>query len=100
MPFVSGFRAGSAEPSQTLWFGFRGNKLLVKIEDGTARIPLAAEADSLQTPPLWRHYFGSWNEMACYAVSMSEETPLGAGFEWMGLRQLFGKIEEELVWVA
>ena len=63
-------------------------------------MPLAAETAAFEPTPLWMHYFGSWNEMACYAVSLPQETVIRDRFGWMGLRQLFGQIEEELVWVA
>jgi NAD+ diphosphatase len=58
------------------------------------------EADAFDPIRPWTHYIGSWNDMACYAVCLPEETAVGNGFAWMGLRQLFGQIEEELVWVA
>lgn len=101
MSFVSGFQA-EPQPSTMsgLGFAYQGAKLVIKRAEGEIRIPSLSEvlAFSAETP--WRHYFGAWDGAGCYAVYLADDAAVGEGFEARGLRELFGRVEEELVWVA
>ena len=100
MPFVAGFQAAAGPAPQALCFGFDSSKVLLKLGGGPALIPSGEDLALLSPAPAWRHYFGDWNGSACWAVSVAPDSPVPAGFAWKGLRELFGRVEEELIWVA
>ena len=100
MKFVAQFGTPASGGVDGMCFVFQGPKILVKPEDGTPRLPTLKEAAALWPAPAWRHYFGTWDGAACFAVCPPEATGACEGFEWRGLRELFGMMEEELVWAA
>jgi NAD+ diphosphatase len=100
MAFSPGFDPARSDPSPSLRFAFRGQKILVKVEGGKPTLPTAADFPVSHCAPSWKHFFGTWNDLPCFALCLSEESPNPAGFEWKSLRELFGAMEEELVWVA
>jgi len=100
MPFLSGFKTGTELAPRALWFGFNSGKVLVKQADGAPQIPAREDLAGLGIGPAWQHYFGDWNGSACWAVSFAPDTPAPLGFAWKGLRELFGRMDEELVWIA
>jgi NAD+ diphosphatase len=104
MKFVARFEAPGPGGAQALWFAFRDGKILVKAEEGQPRLPSSREAAGLCPDPPWKHYFGELDGAACFAVCLPEdevaEEAAGDGFEWRNLRELFGQMEDELVWAA
>jgi len=101
MSFVPGFQAESLPSTMPgLGFAFKGAKLVIKRAEGGPRIPSLPEVLALSAEPPWWHYFGTWNGGGCCAVCLPDEVALGEGFEARGLREMFGQMEEELVWVA
>jgi len=100
MPFVSGFKTGTEPALRALCFGFDSGKVLVKQADGTPLIPVREDLAGLGIVPAWQHYFGDWNGSACWVVGFAPDTPAPVGFAWKGLRELFGRMEDELTWVA
>jgi len=101
MSFVSGFKEEPV-PSKMpgLGFAFKGAKLVVRRAEGGFRIPSLPEVLGLSAAPLWRHFFGTWNGAGCYAVCLPDEANVVEGFDARGLREMFGQMEEGLVWVA
>jgi NAD+ diphosphatase len=100
MAFVAEFKAAEPPSGVRLWFGCQGNRLLVRLNGGRPCIPEAAGIGELGLAPAWVHYFGQWDGKGCCAVWPGEEAPAPAGLEWVGLRELFGRMEDELVWAA
>jgi NAD+ diphosphatase len=88
------------KPSEALWFAYCQGKLLVTVNDQTYGIPNTAGLAGLNVLPSWRHYIGMLDGKPCYAVEWPQEIPRVNGFDLMGLRALFGLIDEELIWVA
>lgn len=100
MTFVAGFRPPQGEAESRLWFWCRGNQILVHTVGGRPVIPEALEAAELGPALDWVHFFGLWNGKGCYAVAPDIESEAPPGFEWIGLRELFGRLEDGLVWAA
>jgi NADH pyrophosphatase NudC (nudix superfamily) len=94
MAFVTGFQAAEAPPGARLWFGCQGNRILVRSNGGRPCIPEAAGIGELGLAPAWVHYFGQWDGKGCCAVWPGEQAEAPAGFEWVGLRELFGRMED------
>ncbi len=100
MLFVSGYQPSVEPASGALCFGFNSSKILVKPGEGPLRIPQRSDLAAVDAGPLWWHYFGDWDGSACWAVCFPPDLPAPPGFAWAGLRELFGRMDEGLVWVA
>jgi len=100
MPFVTGFQPSLGPAPRALCFGFGSGKILLKQAEGPLCIPSIEDLAALRTGPVWQHYFGERNGSACWAASFASNPPAPPGFVWKGLRELFGRMEEELIWVA
>jgi NAD+ diphosphatase len=100
MPFIAGVRKSAAAMPQALCFGFQAGKILLKVEEGRLSVPTVEDAAAFDRTPFWTHYFGEWDGRPCCAVCLPEELALSEGFTWKGLRELFGQLDEGLVWVA
>ncbi|MCU0605118.1 MAG: NAD(+) diphosphatase [Desulfobacterales bacterium] len=98
--FIPGFQAQARPQSSALGFAFKGGKLLVCVDQGQPRIPVLQEVPSLDAGSAWVHFFGSRDGVACYAVCLPDDSGVDGRLEPRGLRELFGRMDEDLVWVA
>jgi len=98
--FISGIEPPTDRSEPAWWFAFLGNKLLVYSEASSVGIPCLADFSELGLTPLGQHYLGRLDHRQCYAVGIAEGTvpPAEMGFE--GLRQVYGRLEEDLFWIA
>jgi NAD+ diphosphatase len=82
------------------WFVFRRDKLLVQQDSSTLRIPLVIDLSELGLKPLRQQYLGKLERQHCYSAEVSEgvEAPEGMTFE--GLRQVYGRLDEDLFWLG
>jgi NAD+ diphosphatase len=100
MAFTPKFDPRGGAPGTALAFAFKGFKLLVTGGGRRPAIPAAAELSGDDQAIEWRQLFGEWEGRPCTAVCLRDAWVPPAGFEWKGLRELFGVMEEELVWAA
>jgi NAD+ diphosphatase len=100
MPLIPGFQPHRLPDANALAFVFQGSRLLVRLDQGRPGIPPLAEAAAWLGNPQWVHFFGAWNGADCYAVWLPEEVRPGDGYELKGLRELFGQMDEGMVWAA
>jgi NAD+ diphosphatase len=100
MAFVAGYQPTGSPEGVRMWFGCRGNRILVRSNGGRPGLPEAVEIAEFGLDPAWVHYFGQWDGKGCYALWLGDEAEAPGGFEWVGLRELFGRLEEDLVWAA
>ncbi|MGZ3603768.1 MAG: NAD(+) diphosphatase [Thermodesulfobacteriota bacterium] len=82
------------------WFAFQENKLLVYEEPSGVRLPFLVDFSELGLPSLSNHYLGSFDHRPCHAVEVAEGTIPPAGMIFEGLRQLYGRFDEDLFWIA
>jgi NAD+ diphosphatase len=82
------------------WFVFRGNRLLVKVEDGSASLPLLTDFSDLGLSVIRRQYLGRIDGRHSYSVELDGEAQAPEGWTFQGLRRLFGLLPESLFWVA
>jgi NAD+ diphosphatase len=94
------FKPNQPPDPQSLAFAFRGGRLLVRIEEGRPCIPQLSQATAGVSGRTWVHFFGTWDGRDCHAVCLPEDAHVGDGFEMRGLRELFGSMDEDLVWAA
>jgi NAD+ diphosphatase len=82
------------------WFIFRGSRLLVRIENERASVPLAKTFSELGLPEIRSQYLGRLNERHCYSAEVDQEVQAPDDWTFQGLRRLFGLLPEPLFWVA
>jgi NAD+ diphosphatase len=78
MPFNPDFALPATESDRSLWFVFHEGRLLIKTGDEDQLIPRTRDLADFDISPIHKQYLGTWD----------------------GLRRLFGRLEEELIWAA
>jgi NAD+ diphosphatase len=98
--FISGIVPPDVRSEPAWWFVFQKNKLLVCQEPSSMNLPYLIDSGELGLAPLCEHYMGRLDNRPCYAVEVAEGTipPVGMAFE--GLRQVYGRLDEDLFWIA
>jgi len=77
-----------------------GDRLLVHVDSTSVRIPYVQDFSELGFTVLREHYLGRRGHHHCYSVEVPEETVPPEGMAFEGLRQVFGRLEEDLFWIA
>lgn len=81
-------------------FAFYEDKLLVKVSNDNLSIPTS---ESLQQYDIWPEisiYLGRLNSIPCFAGGIKTSSFPDDKYKLIGLRQLFGQIDDELFWLA
>jgi NAD+ diphosphatase len=82
------------------WFAFQGNKLLVHLESSSVNLPCLFDLKEIGLEPLNKHFLGHLDDHPCYAVELDEKTALPKSMAFEGLRQVYGRLDEDLFWIA
>ena len=99
-PFISAVTPPAAATHPAWWFAFQGNQILVTETEAGISLPLAPASAALGLGGPARHYLGTLDAVDCYAVELDAEASLPAGMALSGLRQLYGRVEDDLFSVA
>jgi NAD+ diphosphatase len=100
MQFKPDFKPPPSESNQALWFVFHGGRLLIRAEDKNQLIPRTRELTKFNISVIHKQYLGSLEGLPCYAAELAQNRMAVDGFAFEGLRQLFGRLQEDLIWVA
>jgi len=100
MMFAPGIMAPDQAGDRDMWFVFHGSELLVVSEGETVRLPRRRELAGLLPLPPQSHYLGRLGEVGCYTAEWPGDAPGAAGMEWLGLRRLFGRLDETIFALA
>ncbi len=98
--FISGIVPPTERSEPAWWFAFQENKLLVYQGSSSISIPCLVEFAELGLTTMDQHYLGRLNNTHCYAVELGEGVAPPAGMAFEGLRQVYGRLDEDLFWVA
>ena len=90
----------SMETERDLWFGFRGDDLLVRFSGEDAEIPTAGILASRYIEPHHRQYLGSLNGKHCFAVGLEDTMRVPEDMVLKNLRRLYGALDDELFWIG
>ncbi len=98
--FISGIVPPQEQPGLSWWFAFQENKLLVDSKSDPVVVPLLVDFDELGLTALRQNYLGRLDGRHCYAVEVADGTTPPTGMAFEGLRQLYGRLDEDLFWIA
>jgi NAD+ diphosphatase len=90
----------AAPDSAAYWFVFLHNKLLVATGAGGAQVPFGKQLDHLGIVAMGSQYLGFLRGFPCYAVQAAEKTPAPRGMTFVGLRSLYGLLDDDAFKVA
>ena len=82
------------------WFTFQGNNLLVRLDSSSPGIPSVLDPGELGLTVLRQQYLGRLDHRDCYAIEVPEGVSPPEGMAFEGLRPLYGRLDEDLFWVA
>ncbi len=89
---------GLSDPSW--WFAFAEERLLVYQDPHSTLIPFLPDFTPLGLPVVRRNFLGLLDGRSCFAVEVPGESVAPAGMRFSGLRSLYGRLEEDLFWIA
>ena len=100
MPFKPAFKSPSTPSARALWFVFQRDRLLLNEGNNGRRIPCTSDLAQIEPAPIRSQYLGTLDGRPCYAAELPNESRVVDGFRLKGLRETFGQLEEELIWIA
>jgi NAD+ diphosphatase len=98
--FIPGVVPPAERSGPAWWFVFRESSLLIYQESSLASLLYLVDLGELGLTPLSQHYLGRLDHRPCYAVEVAEGTVPPAGMAFEGLRQVHGRLDEDLFWIA
>ena len=100
MSFEPAFKPPTAVSIRAFWFVYHQDRLLLKRNGSTFLIPNTDDLKQRNLSPTRKQYLGALNGRECYAAELPDCDPGLDGFDLIGLRQTFGYLDEELIWIA
>jgi len=98
--FVPGYIPPEARSEPAWWFAFQGYDLLIALNEDSTSIPCVVDFTEIGLRPIRENYIGQLGGRHCFAVELSEGTDPPAGMAFEGLRQVWGRVDEDLFWLA
>ena len=98
--FISGVVPPQEHLKSALWFAFRDSKLLIYSNASSATVPCLPDLNELSLETKTRHYLGQLGARPCYAVELEEGASPPPGMTFLGLRRLYGQVDENLFQIA
>jgi NAD+ diphosphatase len=100
MTFIPDFKQATMQPEQGLWFVYQAEKLIVKVNGDSILIPGGPDLQQVKLAPIRQQYLGALDGRPCLAAELPAEVGIPDGYKAMGLRELFGSLEDEYIWIA
>ena len=100
IPFISTVKPPKVRLDPAYWFVFRNNKLVVEDENASVGIPFYRDLVDFELHVERRRYMGTYKGLHCYVVDVHEGASLPDAWKPVGLRELFGHIEDDLFTIA
>jgi NAD+ diphosphatase len=93
-------KAPDALDQPALWFAFQGSKIAVLNHADKPGLPTCLQLDEHGLVAQRSLYLGLYRGQHCYAAEIPESQSLPEGWQLLGLRDLFGLVEETLAVVS
>jgi NAD+ diphosphatase len=98
--FTSGIQPPAQNSKPSWWFAIQGNKLLIQANGSSTAVPFTPHLDEFGLKILRQHFLGSLDDSPCYAVELAEGISLPEGMALEGLRQVYGRLDEDFFWLG
>lgn len=98
--FISGIIPPQERSEPAWWFIFQENKLLIYQKPESVTLPFLTDSNELGFRVIRQNYLGRLNNHHCYTGEAIEETTPPTGMTFEGLRQVYGRLDEDLFWIA
>jgi NAD+ diphosphatase len=98
--FVSGIVPPEVRSEPPWWFIFQENKLLIDQSPESVTLPFLIDINELGLIVIRQNYLGQLDNRLCYTAEVAEGTIPPAGMAFEGLRQVYGRLDENLFWIA
>ncbi len=98
--FVPGTVPPEVQSDPAWWFVFQESKLLVYQKPDSITIPFLIKPDELSLIFIRQNYLGHLDNDHCYTAEVAEGTIPPEGMTFEGLRQVYGRLDEDLFWIA
>jgi NAD+ diphosphatase len=82
------------------WFVFCQNRLLVRTDDKSLRIPLISDPGKLNLSLIRTEYLGTLEGHSCYSAEVAPDTVAPQGAAFQDLRSLYGAVDEDIYILA
>jgi len=100
MKFIPGLVPPPERIGLAWWFIFQENKLLVCQKPESLTLPSLMDLNELGLIVIRQHYLGQLDNHHCYTGEVAEGTNPPTGMSFEGLRQVYGRLDEDLFWIA
>jgi NAD+ diphosphatase len=98
--FEAAFSYTSADREDALWFIIAGGRLLVKKNSHPAAVPDTRQLSKILQGVADTQFLGYLDGQPCFAAGPPADFQPAEGLEFRGLKTLFGRIDENHLWVA
>jgi NAD+ diphosphatase len=98
--FKAAFKPSPSDRENALWFIIQGGRLLVKKNSLPAAVPQTRHLSKPISKFVQTQFLGYLDGQPCFAAGPPTDYQPGANLEFRGLKTLFGKIDENRLWVA
>ena len=100
MEFIPHYIQPAVETNHGLWFVYQAEKLIVKVNGESVAIPDGVDLQQVKLAPIRRQYLGALDGRPCLAAELPSDVVIPDGYKAVGLRELFGSLEDEFIWIA
>lgn len=98
--FVAGIKPPKSRSGSAWWWVFRESTLLVQETETGATLPHIADITDLGVTPLRTQYLGTLGGDHCFAAEVDHDTEPPEGMRFEGLRALYGRLPDDLFYLA
>ncbi|MCG9969305.1 NAD(+) diphosphatase [Pelotomaculum terephthalicicum JT] len=85
---------------RSYWLVFYQERLLALMDNGKAAIPLSNDLAGFELEQVRKIPLGTLSSLPCYTAEVLNEPAVPENMKFIGLRRLYGLIEEDLFWLA
>jgi NAD+ diphosphatase len=100
MRFISSVVPLRSEGTSAWWYAFREDQLMILFNGKRAEIPCVPDLSDFKLNPVRTQYLGQLDGKPCYTAELDPGTTLPDGMVFLGLRELFGHLDDELFWLS
>jgi NAD+ diphosphatase len=98
--FISGIVPSKEQSEPAWWFIFQGDKLLICQKPEFVTLPFLIDLNESGLIVIRQHFLGQLDNHPCYTGEVAEGTTSPTGMLFEGLRQIYGRLDEMLFWIA